>query len=158
MRIKYLVTCACILGVFSLVVCSKSEEQRVEEIKHYPIDSLDGIITHSGVEVDGEISSDGNGSLKITAKEPVVIRLFETGDVDVEDARLTYQAKVRTEGVEGQVFLEMWCQFAGKGEYFSRDLETPQTGTTEWSTEETPFFLKKGGRSLLYTLSKMRSF
>ena len=73
-----------------------------------------------------------------------MIRLFETGDVDVEDARLTYQAKVRTEGVEGQVFLEMWCQFAGKGEYFSRDLETPQTGTTEWSTEETPFFLKKG--------------
>jgi hypothetical protein len=130
--------------VFGLVSCSKSEEQTVEEIKHYSVDNLDGIITRSGVEVDEEVSSDGNGSLKITTKGPVVIRLFETGDVDVEDARLTYQAKVRTEGVEGQVFLEMWCQFAGKGEYFSRDLGTPLTGTTEWSTEETPFFLKRG--------------
>ena len=38
----------------------------------------------------------------------------------------------------------MWCQFTGKGEYFSRDLSSPLTGTTDWSTEETPFFLKKG--------------
>jgi len=78
------------------------------------------------------------------AKEPTVVRLFELGDIDVENARLIYQAKVRTEGVEGQVFLEMWCHFPGKGEFFSRGLQTPLTGTTNWTTEETPFFLKKG--------------
>ncbi|MGZ3536392.1 MAG: hypothetical protein ACXU9K_14330, partial [Thermodesulfobacteriota bacterium] len=98
----------------------------------------------SGVQFDKEVSSDGNGSLKITATEPTVVRLFELGDIDVENARLIYQAKVRTEGVEGQVYLEMWCHFAGKGEYFSRGLQTPLTGTTNWTTEETPFFLKKG--------------
>jgi hypothetical protein len=38
----------------------------------------------------------------------------------------------------------MWCQFTGKGEFFSRDLSSPISGTTDWSTEETPFFLKKG--------------
>ena len=144
MSIPNLVLLICLILVFDLVSCSKSEEQRVEEIKHYSVDTLDGIITRSGVGIDEEVSSDGNGSLRVTAKGPVVIRLFETGDVDVEDARLTYRAKVRTEGVEGQVSLEMWCQFAGRGEYFSRDLGTPLTGTTEWSTEETPFFLKKG--------------
>jgi len=123
--------------------CSKPP-QEVVELKRFAIDSLEGIITQSGIEFDKEVSSDGKGSLKIVAKEPTVVRLFELGDIDVENARLIYQAKVRTEGVEGQVFLEMWCHFPGKGEFFSRGLQTPLTGTTNWTTEETPFFLKKG--------------
>jgi len=123
--------------------CSKPSQQ-VTEIKKFPIENMEGVITQSGVQFDKEISSDGNGSLRITATEPTVVRLFESGDIDVEDARLVYQAKVRTEGVEGQVYLEMWCHFPGKGEFFSRGLQTPLTGTTNWTAEETPFFLKKG--------------
>jgi len=123
--------------------CSKPP-QEVVELKQFPIDSLEGIITQSGVEFDKEVSSDGKGSLKIVATEPTVVRLFELGDIDIENARLIYQAKVRTEGIEGQVFLEMWCHFPGKGEFFSRGLQTPLTGTNNWTTEETPFFLKKG--------------
>jgi len=73
-----------------------------------------------------------------------VIRLFEIGDIDVENARLIYQAKLRTEDVEGKVYLEMWNHFPNKGEFFSRSLQNPLTGTTDWVTEETPFFLKKG--------------
>jgi hypothetical protein len=65
-------------------------------------------------------------------------------DIGVETARLVYRAKVRTEGVTGKVFLEMWCHFPGKGEFFSRGLQTPLTGTIDWTTEETPFFLQKG--------------
>jgi hypothetical protein len=128
---------------FILVGCSKAP-QEVVELKRFPIDSLEGIMTRSGVQFDKEVSSDGNGSLKIIATEPTVLRLFELGDIDIENARLIYQAKVRTEGVEGQVFLEMWCHFPGKEEFFSRGLQTPLTGTTNWTTEETPFFLKKG--------------
>ena len=133
----------CLVSIFVLASCSKPS-QEVVELKKFPIDSLDGIITQSGVQFDKEVSSDGNGSLKITAPEPTVVRLFELGDIDVENARLIYQAKVRTEGVEGQVYLEMWCHFPGKGEYFSRGLQTPLASTTNWATEETPFFLKKG--------------
>ena len=129
--------------ILILVGCSKAP-QKVVELKRFPINSLEGIITQSGVQFDKEVSSDGNGSLKIIATEPTVVRLFELGDIDIENARLIYQAKVRTEGVEGQVFLEMWCHFPGKGEFFSRGLQTPLTGTTNWTSEETPFFLKKG--------------
>jgi len=125
------------------VGCSKPSKQ-VVELKKFPIDSMEGIITQSGVGIDKDISSDGNGSLRMTSTKPTTIRLFETGDIDVENARLIYQARVRTENVEGQVYLEMWCHFPGKGEFFSRGLQTPLTGTTEWTTEETPFFLKKG--------------
>jgi hypothetical protein len=105
---------------------------------------MDGIITRSGVRIDRDNSSDGNGSLRITSVKPTVIRLFEIGDVDIENARLVYQARLRTAHVEGQVYLEMWCHFPGKGEFFSRGLQAPLTGTTEWTTKETPFFLKKG--------------
>jgi hypothetical protein len=41
------------------------------------------------------------------------VRLFEVGDIDIENARLIYQARIRTEGVEGQVYLEMGCLFSG---------------------------------------------
>lgn len=135
--------CMCAVLIFVLVGCSKAP-QEVVELKRFLIESLEGIITQSGVQLDKEVSSDGNGSLKMTATEPTVVRLFELGDIDVENARLIYQAKVRTEGVEGQVYLEMWCHFPGKGEFFSRGLQTPLTGTTNWTTEETIFFLKKG--------------
>ena len=133
------------LGMMILVTlaCSKPPEQ-VIELKRFTMDNLEGVITQSGVQLDKEISSDGNGSLRITATEPTVARLFELGDIDVENARLIYHAKVRTEGAEGQVYLEMWCHFPGKGEFFSRGLQTPLTGTTNWTSEETPFFLKKG--------------
>jgi hypothetical protein len=140
---RNVVVCMCVVLIFILAGCSKPIKE-VVELKQFPIDSLEGIITQSGVQLDKEVSSDGNGSLKIIATGPTSVRLFELGDVDVENARLIYQAKVRTEGVEGQVYLEMWCHFPGKGEFFSRGLQTPLTGTTNWTTEETPFFLKKG--------------
>jgi len=114
------------------------------ELRSFPLDSTEGIIYQEGVTIDKQISSDGNGSLRIETIETTTVRLFETGDIDIEDARLIYQARVRTENVEGQVYLEMWCHIAGVGDAFSRGLATPLTGTTEWTTEEIPFFLKKG--------------
>jgi len=125
------------------VACSRSAKE-VTELKRYPLDSLEGVITRSGVELDKDISSDGKGSLRIGATEPTVVRLFETGDIDIENVRLIYQAKVRTEGIEGRVYLEMWGHFPGKGEFFSRGLQSALTGTMDWNSQETPFFLKKG--------------
>ncbi len=133
----------CTVTAFLLMGCSQAS-QPVTELRRFPIDSLEGILTQSGIQMDAETSSDGNGSLKVMAVEPTTVRLFEVGDLDVEDARLIYQAKIRTEGVEGQVYLEMWCHFPGQGEFFSRGLETPLTGTTDWTTEETAFFLQEG--------------
>jgi hypothetical protein len=62
--------------------------------------------------------------------KPTVVRLYEVGDINIEGARLIYRARVRTEDVEGQVYLEMWCHFPGKGEFFSRGLKSPLSGTT----------------------------
>ena len=126
--------------------CSPPTTARVEvvELLHYPIENLEDVMTASGVALDLETTTDGNGALRVNADAPTTIRLFETGDLDVENARITYRAMLRAEGLEGRAYLEMWCQFAGQGEYFSRDLETPVTGSVDWSSEETPFFLQEG--------------
>lgn len=131
------------LVLLTLLVLACGQKEPVE-LMHYPVDNTMGIITQTGVEIDKQITADGNGSLKITAEDSAVCRLFELGDIDVENARLIYRAKVRTENIAGKVFLEMWCHFPGKGEFFSRGLQTALTGSSDWTTQETFFFLKKG--------------
>lgn len=113
-------------------------------LKKYSCDSLDGLIQLSGIELDDRVLSEGKGALKVTLTEPSVIRLFETGDVDIAQAALVYQAKLRTEGIQGRVYLEMWCHFEGRGEFFSRGLDSPLSGTNNWTSAEIPYFLKAG--------------
>jgi hypothetical protein len=96
------------------------------------------------VSFDAAQSVDGKGSLRIDASAPTTVRLYELGDVDVEDARLIYQASLRTENAQGRVYLEMWCHFPGRGEFFSRGLMSALSGTTGWTTQETIFFLQPG--------------
>jgi len=132
----------CLSMVFVAACAQKSVE--ITEVKHYPIDSLEGIITTSGITIDKEITSDKKGSLRIVTNTPITVRLYETGDIDIENAQLIYQANLRTEGVEGQAYIEMWCHFPGKGEFFSRALQSPLSGSNNWTSQETPFILKKG--------------
>ncbi len=133
-----------ILSVLFVAGCTKKQSESPVELRKFPLDSMEGLITQSGVEIDNQITSDGKGSLRITAAGPTTVRLFEVGGLNVDNARLIYQARVRAEGLTGQAFLEMWCHFPGRGEFFSRGLQSPVTGTVDWTTEETPFFLKKG--------------
>lgn len=124
-----------------------------EVVKSFPLNSMEGVITQSGVMLDTIISSDGKGSLKINVTQPIVVKLFEVRGVDIENARLVYRAHVKTENVVGQAYLEMWCVFPGLGEYFSRSLQNPVHGTVDWSTLETPFFLQKGQKPELIKLN-----
>jgi hypothetical protein len=135
----------CLIAVLLLLIlgCSKQTAE-VVELKAYPINDMTGILTTDGVTINRGITSDGRGSLQVSADEPVTVRLFETGDIDIEDARLLYQARVRTDNIQGEAYLEMWCHFPGRGEFFSRSLHSPLSGTTDWTTQETPFFLKTG--------------
>jgi len=117
---------------------------RPKELKQFPLNNLDGIITKSGVEFDQGISSDGKGSLRISVKEPAVINLFEVRDISVEDARLIYQARIRTENLEGDAYLEMRCSFPDRRELMSRGRSSRITGTQDWSTQEATFYLARG--------------
>jgi hypothetical protein len=73
-----------------------------------------------------------------------VFRLFEVADPGVENCLVIYRARLKSEGLDGQAYLEMWCRFPGKGEFFSRALQNTISGSNDWASYETPFFLKKG--------------
>lgn len=131
----------------------QSGDTDAEIVRPLTVDSMDGVLTQSGVTFDRAVTADGNGALRVEASGPTVVRLYEVSGLTIDDARLIYRAKVKTENVEGQAFLEMWCVFPGLGEYFSRSLQSPITGTVDWSTHETPFFLQKGQKPELVKLN-----
>ena len=86
-------------------------------------------------------------------KQAQTIRLFEVEKPHVENCVVTYRAKLKTENLTGQAYLEMWCRFPGKGEFFSRGLANTVTGSNNWASYETPFFLKKGEKPDLIKLN-----
>jgi hypothetical protein len=130
------------LGVIA-VGCTGSGDSSVE-IRRLSLDDTTGVIDAGLVTEDTGVSADGGGSLRIDARGPMTVRLFALPDIDLENAKLNYRLQVRTEGVQGTVYPEMWCQFAGMGEYFSRGLQNQLSGTSDWTMLETPFFLKEG--------------
>jgi hypothetical protein len=85
---------------------------------------------------------DGEG-WRVTATGAGLVRLFELPVSGLERCSLTYRLALRTEGVKG-VYLQMWCRFAGRGEFFSKGLHDKVRGTTDWSSHEVPFLLRRG--------------
>jgi hypothetical protein len=128
------------LAVVVLASCSKGRE---EPLFRDAVRDMGGVLP-AGVRFDSSTSSDGNGSLKISTADSTTVRLYQVGDLDVENARQIYRARIRTDGVQGKVYLEMWCRFPGQGEFFSRALHAPLTGSTDWTSQETPFLLEPG--------------
>lgn len=80
----------------------------------------------------------------IDSLRPQTVRLFEVADPPVEQCLLTYRARLKTEGLTGRAYLEMWCRLPGRGEFFSKGIQQAIKGTTDWGSYEIPFHLKKG--------------
>lgn len=80
-------------------------------------------------------------------------RLFEVHDPQVEQCVIAYRASIKTDGLSGRAFLEMWCRLTGHGEFFSKGFDQAVKGTTDWSSHEVPFYLKKGQRPDLIKLN-----
>ena len=131
-----------ILGIAIIFACSNT--QKVEELRSFPLDSTDGIIDQTNVKLDPLVSFDGKGSLRIDAIGDINVPLFEVNGVTVDDAAIFYQAKIKTEKIMGQAYIEMWCHFPGRGDFFSRSQNMLMSGTNDWRTQETPFILQKG--------------
>jgi hypothetical protein len=125
------------------VSCAGPQPEPVP-IAGFAVDGTEGPVDTTAVVFDQAVTHDGNGAFRVDADEPRTARLYELGDLDVENAVLIYQAHVRTEDVDGHVYVEMLCHFPNGEEYFSRALDDPLYGTTEWTLQETPFDLKPG--------------
>jgi hypothetical protein len=144
---------ALLIGLAMSACASGQAPTAAVELKHFPLDSLEGVRATTGAGFDPKISADGKGSLRVDAKEPITVPLFEVTDVSVENATLIYQARLQSESLDGKAFLEMWVRIPGKGEFFSRRLDRPITGTMSWMTVATPFLLQAGQKPDLIRLN-----
>jgi len=103
-------------------------------------------ITQGGIYAD-------QGGWRIDATGEQTIRLFEAQDPGVEQCLLGYRAELKTEGLNGRAFLEMWCRLPGHGEFFSKGHQHAVSGTTNWARYEIPFYLKEGQKPDLIKLN-----
>ena len=94
------------------------------------------------IETETLVKAEGKGSVKITTRWPATVCLGEVGDLEVENATLIYNAKVKSD-LKGTAYLEMWAQ-VGSNQYFSRGMNDMVNQRSEWKTIQTPFAFQKG--------------
>ncbi len=76
----------------AMSACTSSRQPPASpaELKHFSLDSLEGVRATTGVSFDPQTSSDGRGSLRIDASQPLTVPLFEVSDLSIENAALIY--------------------------------------------------------------------
>ncbi len=121
-----------------------------EEIRKLNLDDAGTLATT--ITTDRRVKSEGQGSIRISTSWPTTICLGEVSGIELDDTMLVYQARVRSQNLEGLAFLEMWCHVGGK-QYFSRGLNSIVRGTSDWKTLETPFMLQVGQKAKKATLN-----
>ena len=136
---------ASVLLVFLLIPLAEGDE-----LRKLALDDASSLGTT--VSTDSTVKQEGNGSIRISTLWPTTICLAEVQELNVENVRLIYRAKVKSEKLEGTAFLEMWCN-VGDGQYFSRGMNSVVTGTMDWRTLQTPFFLQPGQSAKKATLN-----
>ena len=64
-----------ILTVLLIAVlnCSQQKEIRVIELKHFPLDNLEGVLSRDNIELDPAVTVDGHGSLRIQSSRTTII-------------------------------------------------------------------------------------
>jgi predicted Ser/Thr protein kinase len=85
-----------------------------------------------------------NGVWSVTASGTQTFKLFEVPDPQKQQCVLSYRAQMKSDDLVGRAYLEMWCRFPGQGEFFSRGLDRPMNGASNWSEFHTDFLLRSG--------------
>jgi hypothetical protein len=73
---------------------------------------------------------------RLDAQQTQTVQLFELHNPEVGPGAIFYHADLRTEEFDGRVYLEMWCRFPGRGEFFSRGYSDALSGTTDWRSSQ----------------------
>ena len=136
-----IVLCITVCGHFLLWGCTSKND--TVQLAHYPLDSIDGIINRSDTILDKNISSDGNGSLQIITNKPTTVRIFELGDIDVENARLIYQAGSAQKALPDRCTWRCGVTFPAKVSFSPGDWNPPCRGTLNGQHRKHLFFSRK---------------
>jgi hypothetical protein len=136
------------LQIFVLLMLSTALS-RAEDVRKLNLD--DASVIGTTIQTDTQVKAEGKGSIKITTQWPTTICLGEVARLDIENAKLVYKAKVKSD-LDGTAYLEMWAHVGG-GQYFSRGMNDVVSRKTEWKIIQTPFLFQKGQRPEKVTLN-----
>ncbi|SPE48881.1 membrane hypothetical protein [Verrucomicrobia bacterium] len=104
------------------------------------------IFTTADRPISRDLTLTDDGALAANCTSNQTFQLYEVANPGVDQCRLIYFAKIKTENLVGRAYLEMWVVFNGGGQAFSRGLDNTASGSNDWATYQTPFFLKAGER------------
>lgn len=135
-----------IVAIVSLMLINSVMAQ---ELKKLGLDDARSI----GLQIqdDAMIKVEGKGALKISTLWPTSVCLGEVPGPDIENAKLIYKAKAKTD-LQGSAYLEMWVNVGG-GHYFSKGLNDQVKDKADWKTVQTPFIFQKGQKPDKVTLN-----
>jgi hypothetical protein len=137
-----------VAGIVAVALLVQSSAQ-AQELKKLSLDDASSIgLT---IQTDASVKTEGKASVKIMTAWPTTVCLGEVTGLAVEDAKLVFKAKVKT-ALEGDAFLEMWAHVGG-GQYFSKGMNDPAKGKSDWKTIQTPFMFQKGQKPDKVTLN-----
>lgn len=138
----------CILAFLAVLIllCGPT---LADDLKKLNLDDASALGTT--IQTDLKVKTEGRGSVKITTLHPTTVCLGEVTGLDIENAKIIYKAKVKS-NLNGIAFLEMWA-YVGAGQYYSRGINDPIKGNSDWKSIQTPFILQKGQNCKRVTLN-----
>lgn len=124
---------------------------QAEDLKRLSLD--DPSVASPKVMADTKEKVEGTSSLMITTQWPTTICLGEVTGPDIDNAKLIYSARVKTElKNKGTAFLELWAHVGG-GQFFSKGMTDAVSEKSDWKTIQTAFIFQKGQKPDKVTLN-----
>jgi hypothetical protein len=94
------------------------------------------------VSTDKSITADGNGSIKVEAALNAMVTVADQKNLSVpKDNTLWCTIKVKCAGVKQRAYLELWCEVAEGRRAFSKGLDQPLQGDSDWREIRLPMMV-----------------
>lgn len=117
-----------------------------EVIMEFPISGPGDIVSSELVQSDPE----NEGALLVQSNGNTQVELFDLYDEELGEKRLTYSARLKSEGLSatddtrGIAYLELKALFPDGEELLARGPRVPITGTSDWRNANTVLYVDKG--------------
>lgn len=140
---KRVMTAALCLGLAACAPEQPTLPVNPEEIARFPLNSLGELASSEDVSIDTSITTDSVGSARVDATEAITVTLLELTDLDAQNTTLTFEARLRSQDLEGMAHLEMEV-YLPEQEASIRTLGLGRmvSGTTEWVVATTSFYFQ----------------
>jgi len=119
------------------------------EVASFPVDGDQDIIDRGGENIafDRQESADGGGSLRAESTRPRTVRLYEVRNPRGLEGRLiVLSAKLKSVGVRGRTYPELWVHAAGRNEVQVRSPSVFLAQTRDWTPLRLEYRCEKGER------------